>query len=236
MSSPRTPQSGLLLHCIGHARALPLADEGDLRRVRWGELAAMAAPITDRRSMVAPEAPELLRYGRRIQRIHASADVLPMRFGSVLADEDAVRAHLRERREEYFAALDRIAGCVEMSVRALVRADGPPPGGPDAKAMPIRSGTDYLKARQRRHAWEEELQERCAALERAVVAAALPHCREHRAEGPQTRPDGARVSIHFLVPKGRVPALREAMEPLLSLDACHSLTGPWPCYNFVPST
>ncbi|UQA57618.1 GvpL/GvpF family gas vesicle protein [Polyangium aurulentum] len=230
MISTDTKRSELLLHCIGHASALACADGGDLRVVVEGDLAAMVTPVLDRRSITAPDTAELLRYQRRIGRIHAAADVLPMRFGSVLAGEDAVRAHLRERRRDYLGTLDRVAGCAEMGLRALVPADAPAPDGMNVKAL---SGTEYLKARLRRHAWEEHLGVRCAVLERSILAVASAHCREHRVERPHILPNGAQVSVSFLVLRDRVPALRDTLAQLVTTEAGRGITGPWPPYNFV---
>lgn len=226
----------LLLHCIGHAAALAALGEGDLRCVAEGDLAALAAPVALRQRVASPQQAELLDYQRRIQRVHAAADVLPMRFGSVLGDEDAVRAHLRERQRDYLVALERVAGCAEMGLRAFVHAASPPPEDANARALPVRSGTAYLKARQRRHAWESELVEACAALERSTLAVAAAHCREHRAEAPRTRAAGARVSLYFLVPRARVPALRDALAPLVASAPGRALTGPWAPYSFVDCT
>ncbi len=223
----------LLLHCIGHAAALASAPEGELCCIVEGELAVLAAPLEGRQSLVAPKDADLLQYQRRIQRLHAAADVLPMRFGSLLENPDAVRAHLRERHRDYLGALARVAGCAELGLRALVRAPSPPPEVPDAKALPRCEGTEYLKARGRRHAWERALVVSCAALERSLLAIAAPHYKEHRAEAPRLRPEGALVSLHFLAPRAGVPALREALSPLVPSEAGGSLTGPWAPYNFV---
>jgi hypothetical protein len=178
----------------------------------------------------------LLDYARVIHSIHDAADVLPMRFGGVLAGEAMVRAHLDEHRTDYLRALTRIAGCVELGVRALLPASKPPDAPAAAVAAPgQRSGAAYLEARRRRYSTDDLVRERGAALEQALLARVAPLCREHRAELSTPRAgEPALWSCFFLVPRDSVPAFRAAVSPAaLGVDAELALSGPWPPFNFV---
>jgi hypothetical protein len=99
----------------------------------------------------------------------------------------------------------------------------------------FRSGADYLKARQQRHSVENQLRERCAVLEQALVAKVAPWCREHRSEISSPRSGGPMLcSLYFLVPREQVSAFRAALSPPLDVGAVElSLSGPWPPFNFV---
>jgi hypothetical protein len=104
--------SRLVLYCIGAASAaLPGnvhgGPAGGLLRVAHGELSAVVSPQVEPAQEVTPTAAELLSYERVIRSQHAVADVVPMRFGSVLSDEAAVRAHLDALRATYLRVLTR---------------------------------------------------------------------------------------------------------------------------------
>ncbi|QRN94916.1 GvpL/GvpF family gas vesicle protein [Archangium violaceum] len=232
--------AGLLLYCItGASSTSPVEGTGvrggGLRNIVHGGLAAVVSPLEEREWVATPTTAELLEYERIIHSWHAIADVLPMRFGSVLPDEAAVRAHLDEHRATYPRALERVSGCVEMGVRALLPTP-PPPSAPVEPVKPMsRSGASYLEALRHRYSAENRLKDDCAALERAVLTKVAPLCREHRAELSRPRPgEPALCSLYFLVPRDRVPAFRAALSPDSGeLPAKLALSGPWPPFNFV---
>lgn len=226
--------AGLLLYCIADA-ASALPHGGGLLRVVHGGLAAVVSPLAERSRVESPARAELLEYERVIRSQHAVADVLPMRFGSVLPGEAAVRAHLDEQRDAYHRALTRIAGCVELGVRVLFSAP-PPPAAPEVAAKPMgRSGADYLQARRKHYSAESRLRDQCSALEQALLSRVAPLCREHATELPAARPgEPALCSLYFLVPREQVLAFRTAVSSFPV--ECHTelaLSGPWPPFNFV---
>ncbi|WP_375771797.1 GvpL/GvpF family gas vesicle protein [Archangium gephyra] len=234
-----TDRARLLLYCIADAAAaLPSGGHGGgsgLLRIVHGGLAAVASPLAEPGRVEAPAKAELLEYERVIRAQHAVADVLPMRFGSVLSGEAAVRAHLDEQRETYQRALTRVAGCVELGVRALLSAP-PPPTEPETAVKPMRlSGAAWLEARRRHYSAESRLRDRCVALEQALVAKVAPLCREHRTEFPPPRPgEPALCSLYFLVPREQVLAFRAAVSSIpVESQTDIALSGPWPPFNFV---
>lgn len=239
-SSLRSSRDGLLLYCIGNASsALPAhglgVRGGELQCVTHAGLAAVVSPVAELARVETPDTTDLLTYERVIREQQLVADVVPMRFGSVLSGEAAVRAHLEEQRAAYLRTLERVSGCVEMGVRVLVPA--PPASAEPEHSAPalVRSGVDYLKARQRRYSAESLLRERCSALEQRLAAQVAPLCREHRMELPAARPGQPTLcSVYFLVPREQVPAVRAALAPLVEAEGSRaSLSGPWPPFNFV---
>jgi hypothetical protein len=216
----------LLLYCIGGASLTP---PDGLRRVVHRELAAIVSPVSEPARVATPSRAELLEYERVIRSSHALADVLPMRFGGLLPDEQAVCAHLDERRAVYLRALTRIAGCVELEVRARLSPPPPPVTTEDVAEPAIRSGADYLQARQRRYSAENRLRDQCEALERALLSKVAPLCREHRLELSPPR-----CSLYFLVPRDQVSAFRSTLSPTPDVGPMElTLSGPWPPFNFV---
>ena len=238
--TPRPESAGLLLYCIVNASSSPPGEGlgvygGALRWVSHGGLVAVVSPIAEPSRLAAPTTAELLDYERVIRAHHAVADVVPMRFGSMLADEAAVRAHLDAQQAVYQRALERVAGCVELGVRLLVS----PPDSPATPEAPpkqeIRSGASYLKALQRRHSAESRLRDHCAALEQALVSKVAPLCREHRMELAPPRPgEPVLCSLYFLVPRGQVPLFHAALSANAAGDSTPAaVSGPWPPFNFV---
>ncbi|MFL5345792.1 MAG: GvpL/GvpF family gas vesicle protein [Hyalangium sp.] len=232
--------AGLMLYCIANASSAVPSDEPGvhgtrLLRVVQGELVAVVSPVADLARVTAPVQADLLAYERVIRSQHAVADVVPMRFGSVLTGEAAVRAHLGEQRATYLRVLARVTGCVEMGVRALISPPPPSVVREEAAPPPIRSGADYLKARQRRYSAESELREHGAALEQSLLSKVAPLCREHRLELSRSRPgEPVLCSVYFLVPRDQVPAFRAALASSPGADQPEtSLSGPWPPFNFV---
>jgi Gas vesicle synthesis protein GvpL/GvpF len=83
---------------------------GPIRLVRSGELAALVSEVDLSRPLGSPE--DLL------DSIIADSPVLPLRFGAVLTNEDAVAAELLEPNQDEFAeALDQLDGRAEYLVK-----------------------------------------------------------------------------------------------------------------------
>ncbi len=237
---PRPGEAGLLLYCIADASAVvphdgPGGPGRGLLRIVHGGLAAVVSPLAEHPRVETPSRTELLEYERVIRSQHAVADVVPMRFGSVLSSEAAVRAHLDEQRDANLQSLTRIAGCVELGVRALLPA-APPPTASEVAAKPMsRSGAQYLEARRKHYSAEHRLRDQCLALERALLSKVEPLCREHRTELSAPRSgEPTLCSLYFLVPRERVPAFRTAVSSIpVEWQTEISLSGPWPPFNFV---
>lgn len=239
-TSLRSTRAVLLLYCVGGAStAVPVGVRGvhgaQIQCIAQGELVALVSPAAELARVETLEAGALVAYERVIRSQHAVADVVPMRFGSVLPDEAAVRAHLEEQRAAYLRSLARVAGCVEMGVRALISVTHPSAAPEPAVHPPARSGVDYLKARQRRYSAESQLHDQCAALEQSLLPMVAPLCREHRVElAPLRSGVPTLCSVYFLVPREQVPAFRAALSPVTGGDSPRAtLSGPWPPFNFV---
>ncbi len=238
--SPRPREAGLLLYCVGGSSSLLPASGrgvygGEIECIAHGGLVAVVSPVAELRRVETPDAAELLAYEHVIRSQHAVADVVPMRFGGVFPDEAAVRAHLNEQRAAYLRTLARVAGCVEMGVRALLSVPHPPSASEQAIHPPARSGVDYLKALQRRYSAEGQLRDQCAALEQALASKVAPLYREHRVElAPLRSGEPTLCSVYFLVPREQVPAFRVALSLVVDGDPSRTtLSGPWPPFNFV---
>ena len=211
-----------------------------LRLVRHDGLAA-----------VVSDAPENLRAKRRDVEAHqrvldtlsAAGTVLPMRFGTVAADDDAVKAELASGARRYTGLLKRLAGKVEVNVKAVHREE--------AVLRELLLGSQELRNRsealrasgggshQDKVALGEQLS---AALEdrrsqdaEQVVAELRPHASAVKL-GPPV--DGCFVNVSFLVGaterkdfEAALSRMRRERAELMEVR----LYGPLPPYSFLAS-
>jgi hypothetical protein len=190
---------------------------------------ALVAIFTRHAHSVGDPAPDALwAHERVVERLMVDRTVLPMRFGSTVEDEDALRRVLIERRQPLVAALARIAGRVELGVRVIeLHADGNGvPATVAAVTAGAPSGREYLVAKlrhgERANRLATELHEPLAALSTEV--------RVQAARGAEDVLRGA-----YLVERGVMPRFRATVERLQHAhpEVAILCTGPWPPYTFV---
>src|SRR5919202_6781858 len=95
----------------------------------------LAAVVSDRDADLEVTEEALWEHERVVEALLDGGAVLPMRFGSVLADDQAVEAMLTARRSELLEGLRRVRGAVELGVRSAWIA-GPGEDGPSTDAVP----------------------------------------------------------------------------------------------------
>jgi Gas vesicle synthesis protein GvpL/GvpF len=200
------------LYAITDHPGPPLPDVAPLRVVPIDGLAGVCTTASD--TDVSAEA--LWRHEEVVEALMADRDLLPVRYGTRLDDEAAVATALEERHEELAAALDRVRGAVELSVRAAA------PGVPE---LADAGGSDYLRARTRAAAGHDRMaklvHEPLSALARASV------------EGTPHPPELFRAA--YLVEHDAVERFTATVARLQSANPGLSLlcTGPWPPYSFA---
>lgn len=201
-----------------HAAGL---DGAPLRVVAAEGLAAVVSDRGDEELTLTEDS--LWAHERIVERLMQERPVLPMRFGSVLAGDDAVAAMLSARRDELTDGLRRVRGAVELGVRiawdqqAIERDDAPAAGGPGTAYLMSLSGS-----RRRARDLAERVDRCVAELSRASV--------KHLLKVPSLP-----VTAAYLVDRAYVPEFRNRIAglgaelPEVEL-AC---TGPWPPYSFA---
>ena len=187
----------------------PAPPDPPLQAIPCDGLTALCAPAEPREA--TPE--ELWRHEAVVEGLMAGRDLLPVRFGTLIADEDAATRALSERRDELLASLDRVRGAVELAVRVQRRGDEEP--GPSSGA----SGRDYLEAKVRRSEAASALHDRLAAAAREGKVQAGPELLRGAYLVDRTEVD-AFVSL--------VARLQREHDELDLL-----CTGPWPPYSFA---
>jgi hypothetical protein len=151
--------------------------------------------------------------------------VLPLRLGSVLADEEAVRAFVAERADELARGLDRVRGAVELGIRAAVAHDSPQ--GTEQVDDEERPGTAYLMNRLAQKRRGDEVLD---LVHRPLSALAREHMRLDR-----TLDDPSSVRLAYLVDEAAIAPFQERVRDLEAELGNVSLacTGPWPPYSFA---
>ncbi|MFD5515652.1 GvpL/GvpF family gas vesicle protein [Streptomyces sp. NPDC127066] len=206
-----------------------------LRVIRQGRVAA-----------VVSEAPPKLRARRRdllahqdlLLRLSEQGSVLPMRFGVVASDEEAVRGQLKVRESEHVAALEHLSGGVEVNIKALPAKDAL--AGLLAQDTNVRRLRDEVRRRpgyeaslRLGEAVSAALEGRAAEAGRRVLRELTPRARAV-ASGPEVQ--GCVLNASFLVDRGDSDAFRSAAERFAHTHRDRvelRLTGPLPCYSFV---
>ncbi|WP_024874168.1 GvpL/GvpF family gas vesicle protein [Saccharomonospora piscinae] len=89
---------------------------GEITVVRHGDVAALVSDLTIDRPLGTPE--DLRTHAEILDATAAEVPVLPLRFGAVLTDTDAVSAELlAEHHDEFAAALTELEGKAEYIVK-----------------------------------------------------------------------------------------------------------------------
>jgi len=207
----------IALYAITDNPGPPLPDLAPLRLVPVNGLAAVCTSAGE--TEMSAEA--FWRHEEVVEALMADRDLLPVRYGTRLEDEDAVARAVGERRDELAAALERVRGSVELSVRVM-RAGERSAAFPAADAS---SGADHLRLRAQANATRERtaraLHGPLSELARASV------------EG-QPRPQELFRPAYLVELDGfdkfaaGVARLQEATPGVSIL-----CTGPWPPYSFV---
>jgi gas vesicle protein GvpL/GvpF len=207
-----------------------------LRTLRTGELAAVVSEPPD--SLLARRR-DLLAHQDTLLALSADGPVAPMRFGMVAPDEAAVLGQLAGSLDEHLATLERLDGRLEMNLKVfpveetlagLLRAD--------PKLRRLRDAARYRPGYEASVRLGEAV---AGALRRRTAGAAAEALRalaplaEATAAGPDVADCAGNTS--FLLPRSQEAGFRaEAARRTAALRdrAELRLTGPLPCFSFVP--
>ncbi|MBO0889692.1 MAG: GvpL/GvpF family gas vesicle protein [Acidothermales bacterium] len=240
------PDTLYYLYGVTHAGTkLPDVDGVGAMRPRLVEsdgLALLAGDVPPGITVATRE--NLLAHGHLLDAVAQRSTVLPMRFGMLVEDLDAVSADmLTARRDEYLAQLDELDGAVQFSLRATYDEDvvlaeilaeddeirqlnEATRGAPEEamRAERVRLGELVVTAfGAKRPADAEAVLDRARSVARAVVA---------RASGAPA----AVVDAALLVDRERADELEEQLERLareLAPRIRLRLVGPQAPYDFV---
>ncbi|MFC7328730.1 GvpL/GvpF family gas vesicle protein [Marinactinospora rubrisoli] len=198
---------------------------------------------------VTSTAPENLRARRRdleahqrvLRRLTDQGTVLPMRFGAVAENEDAVLAELERSEEYYRTELAELDGRVEINVKAAYLEEaalreallGDPELRAANEALRVAGGGSY----DERIAFGERVAnalERLRGRDADRIMEALSAHAERLAPGPPV--DGCVANVSLLVDRPRIREVGAAVEELRAATAGLMevrVSEPLPPYSFV---
>ena len=214
-------------------------EDAPLSMVSWRELAAAVSPIE--RAAIAPAPASLLRHELVVEALCQAGPALPVRFGAILAGQDAVIDALARQSTTLLADLERVGDKVELGLTILwgteyeqEKAQSEPPQwtkprsdgntGPGARYL-----QDRLAHYQRETAQNSKVQALIANLERALRPSTL----EQVYRRPATERIAARAA--YLVHPHQINMFQQAVDELRQAqpDLRWLISGPWPPYSFV---
>ena len=179
------------------------------------------------------------RHDEVVRKVFDLGPVLPLRFGTVVADEDGAHRLL----EHYAAAARRRLAHLdthrEWGVRLTREAPGPDAdtGEQERAERAQMSGTSYLAARREALQRGQRAEQETAALVQRVEEALSEYAVDVAHRGAAGSGSGGLADLAYLVPEGRQSAFLDAAERLRKEVADEQLlldlTGPWPPYSFA---
>lgn len=212
---------------ISRSRDVTGPHGGEVRWVAQGPLAA--ATLSH-----APQSFGPLDHARLLATVHQQTCILPVRHGTVLPDEEAVKNFLGSRCKDLHRDLDRLEGSSEIGLR-IELSHSPPPEGPLTPSCPCRadiSPAAYLAARRARYQSHDELNLHAQLAVETCLQSLGGLFRDWRRLSPE--PPGI-LRLAFLVERTRSDAFTERVTRLdtQKIAGRYTLVGPWPPYSFV---
>jgi hypothetical protein len=208
-----------------------------LTPVAYRDLAAMTSQVDSQDIRPLPD--QVLHHESIVEALRQLGRALPVRFGTVLADSDAVAGAIAERYQTLIHDLARIGDKVEFGVTVLWDEPAANDEQPAAQAHhPLASqgtGASYLRARMNEFRRDQLQRERAKAIQQEVDAALGVHAIEQRATVLPTPRIAVRAA--YLLHPSSEAGLDAAFDQLRRErpDLHFLLTGPWPPYTFVTS-
>ena len=208
-----------------------------LRTVQSKELSAV---VSDAPEELRPKRRDLAAHQAVQERLMADGTVLPLQFGFTTTDDEAVRAVLKERAEEFTERLEALEGCAEYHLKAAQDEDAMLrqilQESDEARSLndQIKSGTgspDLPMALGELVAQEVEARQQQLA---SVVLDALRGFAREESGSQATGNDF--LSVSFLVERDNEKSFLAAEQDLakeLGEDFDLRLLGPLPAYSFV---
>ncbi|WP_116951958.1 GvpL/GvpF family gas vesicle protein [Jiangella endophytica] len=218
-------------------------DGGAIEMVAYGPVAAVVGKVGTDRAFGRRD--DLLAHSRVTDTLAPHCAVIPMRFGSVVADTDAVVAELLEPNAEYFSSvLDELAGHRQFVVRARYNEEA-------VLAEIVTENPDIAELRERTRghtveaSWTErirlgELVAQALEVKRDVDSGTLLDLLVPAAADWNIRASGEvdyLIDVALLVADDRLEEFERAAEEAardLAGRGRVRLVGPMAPYDFVP--
>jgi hypothetical protein len=171
-------------------------------------------------------------HARVIAECFKSSTVLPFRFGTVFADDEALRRSIRSNQRQFLANIDRLRGKAEMHLKVMLDDCCPDQirrAIPDAGTV----GRQYLSNLRESASLQRERQTKARAVSVQMHRMFSPLAEEVSCK----RTDAGKMLLdiaHLIENKGIERYQNKYSSASVALKDCQmQLSGPWPPYHFV---
>ena len=188
----------------------------------------LVAAVGDIAAAPAVSATSLRAHDEVVRALARDAEaILPARFGSITADDQALIELLARQATALGEALRLVHGCEQMTARVFAAAAA----GAGAEPAPATTGLEYLERRRAAQRRAREVPE--AAPLRARLDGLVRAERVRRHDAPPLL-----ATLYHLVARGRAEEYLAAVaDAAVALEPTRvSASGPWPPYAFAPES
>lgn len=202
-------------------------DAAPVRELRTSGLAAWVSHVPD--LVVVPSVSRARAHDDVVRDAMARATPVPARFGQVLAGDTEVAGLLDERRGSLLESLERVRGCVEMTVRVLLAGHGAAPG-----PAPRESGSAYLRWVRERQQVQQAVSDQAEFLRRGLARVVEEAGVVREIRWATVAPGARSLEAAHLVPRALIARHREVVRTTVERDHHMKvmLSGPWAPYTF----
>ncbi|MGB9029673.1 MAG: GvpL/GvpF family gas vesicle protein [Acidobacteriaceae bacterium] len=174
-----------------------------------------------------------VEHARVISDCFKTSTVLPFRFGTVFADDEALRRSIRSNQRQFITNIERLRGKAEMHLKVMLD-DGCREQVRRYSAEPIPNvGRGYLTNLRENAALQRERQTKARAVTVQMHRMFLPLAEEVSCR----RIDSGKMllDIAHLIDSAGVERYQNkySSASILMKDCQMQLSGPWPPYHFV---
>ena len=208
--------------------------ESPLRLIDFGGVAAVVSEYAETTIAVTRE--NVLAHERVVSGVLAHTTPLPFRFGTI-AGAKRLESYVASQKSSLKAALGRVRGAVEMSVKIIWKIEevGRVPQASEAadgEAKPEGAGTKFLLAKQREITVDERLKARAGEFQSWLVEVTRDVVTESSVEVNPA--DKLFLKASHLVERARLEDYRARLEAARGAQPeLHFLmSGPWAPYSF----
>ncbi len=175
----------------------------------------------------------VLAHARVVSDCFRNTTVLPFRFGTIFATDEALRQAVRTNRKTFTTSVERLRGKAEMHLKVFVR-DGTIAADLLHPDLPLTAGHEYLSRLREKASRERERQTKARAL--SVQVHKLFNPLEEEVSCKKVDRGGLLIDIAHLIDSRGVEKYQNRYSTVTrQLKDCEvALSGPWPPYHFMP--
>jgi hypothetical protein len=210
---------------------IPGLDGVSLHILAHRDIGAAISPFS--KGGMPPTENNLWLHEAVLEFLMADRIVLPVRFGTMLADESAVRDAIEARYADFAADLERVRGRVELGLRVLWNDDDDSPRIAKTENSMCLGGRAYMLDRLERERKAQDRRRQAAAIADELDAPLVGLSAES-VRRVLTTPR-LLLTAAYLVERDSVATFREKVEAIGAgrPELRFLCTGPWPPFNFV---